>query len=373
MMKNFSRYWKNTAASLEKLLLESDVQWVVQKCQQQQAPDFPNQINVQPAPAVEGDFASAALARASTLAGPGGLVAGAGGLIIGRFAWVNYQYDDMDGFSATAVNTGAGPPIGFVHREQQGLITTYLSASGMTIPAGFPVTLMSGGEYWVKNAGSGQALPPFANAGPNQPGGGYMYAFAAFADGRVTFAAGQSSGVGITGTGNITATGSIGPGTTTFLGSISGNVLTVTGSVTGTIVVGGTLSGGTGMVSGTQIVSQLSGSIGGTGTYAVAPGEQTVGAALYTETYGTVNITVLSSGTLGVGNILTGSGASILAGTYITALGTGTGGTGTYIVNNTQTIASTTITTQQNVQTKYVAMSSGLTGELVKISSLQLG
>ena len=101
--------------------------------------------------------------------------------------------------------------------------------------------------------------------------------------------------------------------------------------------------------------------------------EQTVGLALLTETFGTVNITVLASGTLGVGNILTGSGASVLAGTYITALGTGTGGTGTYIVNNTQTIASTTLTTQQNVQTKYVAMSSGLTGELVKISSLQLG
>jgi hypothetical protein len=47
------------------------------------------------------------------------------------------------------------------------------------------------------------------------------------------------------------------------------------------------------------------------------------------------------TGTFSVGQYLTASG--ITAGTYITALGTGTGGAGTYTVNNSQTIASTTI------------------------------
>ena len=47
------------------------------------------------------------------------------------------------------------------------------------------------------------------------------------------------------------------------------------------------------------------------------------------------------TGTFAVGQYLTASG--ITAGTYITALGTGTGGAGTYTVNNSQTIASTTI------------------------------
>jgi hypothetical protein len=45
--------------------------------------------------------------------------------------------------------------------------------------------------------------------------------------------------------------------------------------------------------------------------------------------------------TLKVGQVLTGTG--ITAGTTITALGTGTGGTGTYTVSTSQTVASTTI------------------------------
>jgi hypothetical protein len=38
------------------------------------------------------------------------------------------------------------------------------------------------------------------------------------------------------------------------------------------------------------------------------------------------------------------SGTNVLSGTYITALGTGTGGAGTYTINRSQTVASTTIT-----------------------------
>lgn len=55
----------------------------------------------------------------------------------------------------------------------------------------------------------------------------------------------------------------------------------------------------------------------------------------------TMTVTAVSSGTLAVGQFL--SGPNIIAGTQITALGTGTGGTGTYTVNNSQTSNSNTV------------------------------
>ena len=55
-----------------------------------------------------------------------------------------------------------------------------------------------------------------------------------------------------------------------------------------------------------------------------------------------LNVTAVSSGVIQVGMLLTGTG--ITAGTTITALNTGTGGTGTYTVSIGQTVASTTIT-----------------------------
>lgn len=57
----------------------------------------------------------------------------------------------------------------------------------------------------------------------------------------------------------------------------------------------------------------------------------------------TLTVTAVTSGTIAVGQYLNGAG--ITAGTYITALGTGTGGTGTYTVNTSQTVGSITITT----------------------------
>jgi hypothetical protein len=56
----------------------------------------------------------------------------------------------------------------------------------------------------------------------------------------------------------------------------------------------------------------------------------------------TLTVTAVTSGTLEVGQIITGT--NVLPGTRITALGTGTGGTGTYTVSQSQTVASTTIT-----------------------------
>lgn len=306
---------------------------------------FQTQVYYNLAPGVEGDFASRN-PYANVLAGPGGLVAGSQGLTVGRFAWISYKYTDADSAPGLAHNFGFGPVAGFVHREQQALITSYLAESTMLVPAGFPVTLMKAGDFWVKNAGSTQAVRG-------------QKAYASFVDGSVTFAA-----TGSASTASVTA--AIAASTFSATGSISGNQLTVTAVASGTLVAGATISG-TSVASGTKIVTQLSGTTGGVGVYAVDIPEQTVASTTISGTYGTMTVSAVGSGTVVVGALLSGSG--VTAGTTIRALGTGTGGTGTYIVNNNTVVASTTITATTNVETKWTAVSSGLPGELVKISS----
>jgi hypothetical protein len=257
----------------------------------------------------------------------------------------------------TAQPNGTTNVTGFIGRAQQGLISTYLQASGMLIPQGFPVTVFSGGDFFVKNAGTGAAV--IGNK-----------AYANFLTGAVTFAATATPTTG-------TCTGSIGSIPATFSGSISGNVLTVASGLVGTIVAGAVVTGGTGIVTSTVIVSQLSGTTGGIGTYSVSIGEQSVALASLTATYGllTVAASPAPSIVLGVGQVLSGTGGGgVTAGTYISQLGTGTGGAGTYYVSPGQSVSvGTVLTIATNVETKWVAMSGGLAGELVKISSHPLG
>ena len=113
---------------------------------------FPASINYQPAPGIEGDFCDSN-PRASCNAGPLGLVAGSAGAVIGRFHWASTP-NDADGTPAAVTNSGSGAPTGFLHRENQGLITIFLAENGMLVPPGFGVTLMKSGGYWVKNRGS---------------------------------------------------------------------------------------------------------------------------------------------------------------------------------------------------------------------------
>ena len=117
---------------------------------------FQQQVYNQPVQAVAGDFAS--LNPYFTFnAGPGGLVAGAAGCTVGLFAWA-INPDDPNGGPTLASNTGIGAPTGFVHRALQGLNTTFLSDASMLIPQGLHVTLMTGGDFWVINNGTAQAL-----------------------------------------------------------------------------------------------------------------------------------------------------------------------------------------------------------------------
>lgn len=103
---------------------------------------FQSVINQTPAPAVEGDFASAN-PYASVVAGEGGLVAGSSGVTVGRFAWV------AAGVVSNAQSSGA--PTGFVHRHQQAVITQWLGASSMLIPPGLQMGLKSAGDFWGRS------------------------------------------------------------------------------------------------------------------------------------------------------------------------------------------------------------------------------
>jgi hypothetical protein len=102
---------------------------------------FQTAIHIQPAPAVEGDFASAN-PRAVVLAGPGALVAAAAGAVVGRFAWI-----DADG---RVTNSGDDVPAGFIHREMQAMITEWLGRQSMLIPQGLPVTVHRAGDFWAR-------------------------------------------------------------------------------------------------------------------------------------------------------------------------------------------------------------------------------
>src|SRR5216683_3602886 len=316
---------------------------------------FQKSVGTQPAPAVAGDFASAN-PRSSALAGPGGFIAGPNGLVVGRFAWQSMAVVDSNDAPAQVNNTGSGIVTGFVHREQQALTTIYLAESSMLIPAGFACTLMMGGDFWAQNDGTTLA----------QTG---MKAYANYADVKVTFAV-----TGSPGTASGTAS-SIAASTGSFTGSIADDILTLTVISSGVAVPGGTISG-TGVATGTQIVSQLTPllpgeAVGGIGRYVVSIPEQTVASTAISETYATLTVGGTVTGTFGVGDTLTGTGITVP--TAITALLTGVGGAGTYVVNVNTVVSSTTITAGTTIETKWFARSPGLPGELVKISDQPLG
>ncbi len=313
---------------------------------------FQTQVNTQPTMAVAGDFCDVN-PRWTVDAGPGGLVAGPS-LFVGRFAWTTPPIDP-DGTNTVANSFGGGSVTGFLGRNQQGIFLQYLQEATMQVAVGFGIFLYSAGGFWVVNSGSGEA-----NVG--------MKAYANYNNGLVTFAATGSPNSGASGTAS-----SIAASTGSFTGSIAGNVLTISVVGSGTAVVGGILSG-TNVASGTQILNQLTGTAGGVGTYTVSIEEQTVASTTISETYGTLTVGGTLTGTFGVGDVLSGSGGGgVTSGTVITALGTGTGGAGTYIVSPTQSVTSTTISATSNVETKWVAMSAGAPGELVKMSSQALG
>lgn len=370
---------------------------------------FQNRVNLTSAPAVAGDFASSN-PRTTVLAGPGGLVAGPGGVTVGKFGWVA-----LDGITAQSYGTAPKAPDGFVHREQQALITQYLGEASNVIPVGFPVVMHNGGDFWVVNSGPSASAVGDAVYATYGTGDATMGAAATGA--TVTGAIGSTNtaaiGATFTATGSgtnltvsaVTGVISIGDtlGTTTGISAgitiesqtsgtpggagvyvtsaattISaatatsfGNVLVVS-STTGLISIGDTVSGGAGFPVGATIVNQISGTTGGAGSYTLsAPATAYVASATGVTTFGVVlNVTAVASGVLAVGDPISGSG--IPSGAVIASQVSGTvGAIGIYTISVAATAyaASTTVTAVAGVLTNWKARSVAAVGELVKIST----
>lgn len=311
---------------------------------------FQTQVFNQPAMGIPGDFASAN-PWYTYLAGPGGLVAGALGVVIGRFAWTQPPLDPNSA-NQIAVNYGYGPVAGFVHRDQQGLNPTFLSPAGNTILEGFMVTLMTGGDFVVKNEGSAQAVRG-------------MKAFAKFLDGSVAFADAGSAPAGSQAT---DSGGAVVSTTLTVTGGVQGNVLTVSAVGAGTVYPGAYLNSnavgtvqpyGAGGTTGT----------GGAGTYLLDVGEQNVAAGTTIGgKYGVYTVGT-ATGTFAEDMILSG-GTTLLAGAALTKLLTGAGSDGSTfaVAAGTTSQTSHALVGSSYVETGWVAQNQALTGENVKMS-----
>lgn len=186
--------------------------------------------------------------------------------------------------------------------------------------------------------------------------------------------------------------------TATFTGSIAGNTLTVSAISEGAISVGQVISDLTGSVVANTMVTSFQSGTGGIGSYLVSVNQTVasesmtaepppnpvaipkarIGSTLYAVQYvaaiaalgpwaqvtfigigstntpdavvvghiagNTLTVTAVTSGTLQVGQALFDAANLITNGTTITAFGSGSGGVGTYTVNNTQTVSGATFT-----------------------------
>lgn len=187
---------------------------------------FQTQVNLYQAPAQAGDYAGAN-PTANMIAGEAALIAGAGGVTVGKFAWAS-----STGAVTNACNLGR---LGFVHREQKALITTWLAESGLTIQAGTEMGLMVAGDVWASFA---------AGATVGQK------VYAKYQDGTAVAGTAVATTTATVSTTNASAT------------------VTVT-AVTGTPLAVGQPVSGTGIPTGAYI-SALGTGTGGTGTYTIS-------------------------------------------------------------------------------------------------------
>ncbi len=131
-------------------------------------------------------------------------------------------------------------------------------------------------------------------------------------------------------------------------GGVAGTILTVTAAA-GYLSNGSGIAGA-GVTTGTYIVLQISGSLGGVGTY-VVNASQLVASVAMTVTpnipSSTMTVTI-TAGYLTVGTVISGAGVAV--GSYIQSQLTGTtGSTGTYILSTYQTVGSVAMTATPSV------------------------
>lgn len=215
---------------------------------------FQTKVNIQPGVGQKGDFASANL-RTTVDASPGGFVA-AGALrspIVGNFAWGN-QFPAGLGFYAngqeafSAYYGEAGAEIGFVHREAELPIITFLADNTSVYQAGLIISLYNNGDFWA-------LFPAGASVGQK--------VFANYKDGSTYAAAAGTS----TQTASVTAA------------LANTGILTVSAVGSGTINIGDVVLGAnTATGDGFAVLEQLSGTAGGVGTYMTSMTGVTIGS-----------------------------------------------------------------------------------------------
>jgi hypothetical protein len=301
---------------------------------------FQQQVQRQPAPAVAGDFAGANI-RTSVSAPPGGYTAAPNGVTVGNMAWGNPATGIMSNYFQAA------SLLGFVHRENQGLITLFLSPVTMQAVEGYPVNAESRGDFWG-----------------NFPGGATI--------GQKVYAD------PVTGALSSAATGGALTAKSTASSLAATGILTVGATLTGTITIGQAVTGA-GIPAGLSVGSQLSGSTGSTGTYQLVDqnGQLVSGtfpvvtsevvnfqglietpwevvsnadvAASFTgvivaTTNGPGELTTTSvTGTIKIGDTVSGAGVAPF--TQITSQISGTvGGAGVYTVSNATPVTSASMT-----------------------------
>ena len=135
------------------------------------------------------------------------------------------------------------------------------------------------------------------------------------------------------------------PANAIFTGSTSGTTLTVTAMSSGTIAIGQSLYG-VGVASET-VITALGTGTGGVGTYTINVSQTVSSASLNSTAVGarftatiagtTMTVSAVATGTLYLGQTVQGVG--VTTGSVITALGTGTGGVGTYTLSTSSTVA----------------------------------
>jgi len=135
------------------------------------------------------------------------------------------------------------------------------------------------------------------------------------------------------------------PANAVFTGSTSGTTLTVTSMSSGTIAIGQSLYG-IGITAETVITALGSGS-GGVGTYTINLSQTVTSSVLNSTAVGARFTATIAGTTMTVSAVATGilylgqtvQGAGVTANSVITALGTGTGGVGTYTLSVASTVA----------------------------------
>ena len=153
------------------------------------------------------------------------------------------------------------------------------------------------------------------------------------------------------------------PGLITITGSIAGTVLTVSITSATTIGIGMTVTG-TGITANTLITSLVAGTTGGVGQYNVSISQAVAGGAYSLRTAGTLlTVTTLPSTSFPLQINMGISGAGVTAGSIITGFGTGTGGAGTYTINNNQLTTGPTL----------ALTLTGFSGSTLYVSSVNAG